>query len=532
MIKIMLKKQMTEIFRNYFYDPKKGTAKSKGATIGGIIAYLILVVGVFGVMFGVLAVSMCAPCVIAGQDWIYFMIFAVIGVLLGIFGSVFSTYAELYLAKDNDQLLSLPIPVSAIMTSRLASVYLMGLLYSAGATLPAVIVYAVNVPFHPMTLIGSILFIFLISVFVMVLSCLLGWVVAKISTKLKRKGVVTALLAIGAFVIYYMVYGRSMAMINSLIRNVEEIGDPTGMMKVFWLIGSLAEGNILSILICTGVCAALFLVLWIVMKRSFIDIVTTKTAEKKTEYHETAAKQKSALQALCAKERARFFGSPTYMLNCGLGIVLLPALGIFLLVNGGTFAEHMTNVFGVGADGSAVLYMALICLVSAMDVITTPSVSLEGKNIWILRSLPLSAWDVLNGKLQTHLLFGIIPAAVAAICAGIASGASPLIIILMLLSCYMNVYLLGLFGLRIGLKHVNLKWSNENIPIKQSISVFLSMLSGWILAVIIGVPYLLLHSVISANVYLVIVILAEALLSLMLRNWMKTKGTEIFESLL
>ena len=53
-----------------------------------------------------------------------------LAVLLGAFGSVFNTYSSLYLSKDNDLLLSMPIPVRSIMASRLLGVYLMGLMYS------------------------------------------------------------------------------------------------------------------------------------------------------------------------------------------------------------------------------------------------------------------------------------------------------------------------------------------------------------------------------------------------------------------
>ena len=34
-----------------------------------------------------------------------------LAIVLGAFGSVFNTYSSLYLAKDNDLLLSMPIPV-------------------------------------------------------------------------------------------------------------------------------------------------------------------------------------------------------------------------------------------------------------------------------------------------------------------------------------------------------------------------------------------------------------------------------------
>ena len=42
MLKTLLKKQMAEIFRNYFYDPKKNKMRSKGATIAYIALYALL----------------------------------------------------------------------------------------------------------------------------------------------------------------------------------------------------------------------------------------------------------------------------------------------------------------------------------------------------------------------------------------------------------------------------------------------------------------------------------------------------------
>ena len=42
MLKLLLKKQMMEIFRNYFYDPKKNRARSKAGIIGYLILFVII----------------------------------------------------------------------------------------------------------------------------------------------------------------------------------------------------------------------------------------------------------------------------------------------------------------------------------------------------------------------------------------------------------------------------------------------------------------------------------------------------------
>ena len=80
------------------------------------------------------------------MGWLYFAIMGLLAILLGAFGSVFNTYSGLYLAKDNDLLLSMPIPVRTIMAARLLGVYLMGLMYSGVVMLPAIIVYWVTAP--------------------------------------------------------------------------------------------------------------------------------------------------------------------------------------------------------------------------------------------------------------------------------------------------------------------------------------------------------------------------------------------------
>lgn len=125
MLKLLVKKQLTEIFRAYLYDAKKNRARSKAATVGYIIFFVLLMVGVIGGMFTVLSLAMCRSMAEAGMSWFYFAIMGLMAILLGAFGSVFTTYSSLYLPKDNDQMLSLPIPVNTLIAARLLGVYLM-----------------------------------------------------------------------------------------------------------------------------------------------------------------------------------------------------------------------------------------------------------------------------------------------------------------------------------------------------------------------------------------------------------------------
>lgn len=225
MVNVLLKKQLFEIFRSYFYDAKKNRPRSRASTILFFVLYAVLMIGFVGGMFVLLAWSICQPLVASGMGWLYFTLFAGLAILLGVFGSVFNTFSSLYQAKDNDLLLSMPIPIRAILASRLLGVYLMGLMFSGVVLLPAVIFYWCAADASPSAIAGGVMLVLAVSLFVLVLSCVLGWVVAKISAKLKRKNFLTVFIALVFFGLYYMVCFRASDLLNELLANLTAVGD-------------------------------------------------------------------------------------------------------------------------------------------------------------------------------------------------------------------------------------------------------------------------------------------------------------------
>ena len=59
MLKVLLQKQLAEIFRTYFYNAKTNKARSKGATIAYLAGFALLMVGLLGGIFAYLSVSLC-----------------------------------------------------------------------------------------------------------------------------------------------------------------------------------------------------------------------------------------------------------------------------------------------------------------------------------------------------------------------------------------------------------------------------------------------------------------------------------------
>ncbi len=532
MLKTLLRKQMMEIFRGYFYDAKKNRPRSKASTAIFIVLYGLLMAGVLGGIFTFASISMCKPLADAGMGWLYFTLMGLVSILLGAFGSIFNTYASLYKAKDNDLLLSLPIPTSHIMVSRLLSVYLMGLMYSGVVILPAIIVYWCTVSASVGAIVGSLLLLACISLFVLILSCSLGWVVAKISLKLKNKSFAVVLLSLAFIVLYYFFYFKAQTLIQELVMNAAIYGAKIrGIAYPLYLLGRMGEGDLTAILIVSAVVLALFALMWYVLSRSFLKIATATGKSERRVYREKNTEKRSLFAALFSKELARFTSSPNYLLNCGLATLLLPAMGVLLLVKGSSFLGVMTELLAGYPGSLPVLLCSTICLVASMNDCAAPSVSLEGRNLWIAHSLPISPWDVLKAKLSVQLLITSPTVLFASVCALIVVQSSILESAFILVLPQLFVLFSALFGLTLGIRFPNLTWTNEIAPIKQSLPVVIALLGGWVYGILMGLLYILVASSLGAALYLLLCSLVTLAASAAIYLWLKQKGSARFASL-
>ena len=526
MLKTLVKKQLMEIFRSYFYNAKTNKKRSTAGIIAYILLFAALMIGLIGGMFTGLSVSLCAPLTQAGMGWLYFALMSLLAIFLGAFGSVFNTYSGLYFAKDNDLLLSLPIPVRTLMASRLLTVYLMGLMYSAVVILPAVIVYWVTVSAAPMALLGGVLLTALISIFVLTLSCALGWVVAKVSRKLKHKSFITVIVSLAGLAIYYFFVFKAQTAIEQLVANAAVYGEKIkGAAHPLYVFGLTGTGDVTAMLLSAAVILALFALTWTLLSRSFLQITTASGASGKAVYREKAVKRRSADAALFKKELARFTASPNYMLNCGLGILLLPVAGVALVIKGGELLPLLQMAFGNRGGCVEVLLCTGVCTIAAMNDMATPSVSLEGKNLWLAQSLPVTPWQVLRAKLKVQLALTAIPALVPLACMVLVLPLTPALP-LIFVTALSYIAFSACLGLTLGVMRANLTWTNELAPIKQSLAVTIAMFGGWAYALALAGLYLLLGWRIGAAVYLALVSAATIAAALALLKWLKTKGAQ------
>ncbi len=533
MLKLLLKKQLLEIFQVYFYDAKKNRARSKASTVMYFTLFFLLVFGILGGIFTFLSVKLCAPLTTVGMDWLYFALMGLIAVLLGAFGSVFNTYAGLYLPKDNDLLLSMPIPVSTLVAARLSGVYLMGLLYSAVVILPAILVYWTTAGVTLPAVLGGFLITLFISAFVLTISCVLGWIVAKISKKLKHKSLITVLISLMVIGAYYFVYFKAQSMIQDLLANAAIYGAQIkGTAYPVYLFGSVGIGDVKASVIVFAAVAVLFGLMWLLLSRSFLQIATSTGKSVRREYREMHSRQRGIDAALLRREFSRFIANPSYMLNCGLGTFLMPLCAIALLWKGGELFAVLDALFAQTAGAVPLLLCVVLCGLASMNFMTAPSVSLEGKSLWLLQSLPVEPWRIFRAKIRMQLLLTGLPLLVCIVCAVAVYPLEPVQLLILLLFAGSYVLLLALVGLFLGVKMPILTWTNEIVPIKQGAPIIITLVGGFGYMVLLFVGFMLLPGwMLGFCGYMSCFVGANLFLSVWICLWLRKKGVARFSVL-
>lgn len=134
----------------------------------------------------------------------------------------------------------------------------------------------------------------------------------------------------------------------------------------------------------------------------------------------------------------------------------------------------------------------IVCFCTSMVMISAPSVSLEGKCLWIPKSIPVKADTILRSKISSHIVISLPFIIISGIICSIAFGGGIAEIATYFLLPMSSIVFGAVFGVVINMKFPKFDWINETVAIKQSASVMITMCGsfGFILAPLILVLYL------------------------------------------
>jgi len=401
--------------------------------------------------------------------------------------------------KAFEKQIALPVEVRAIIVSRFLSMYLTNMLLTVLVMIPGMIVYGLTekpgVTFYLYGLTGSLFLPFL----PLTAASVAGALIAGIGSRWKRKNLAMILLTmllvcgilVGSFGMSRMdesVMEETLWQLTSgLKEGIESIYPPA-----LWLSEAMTEGKLSLLMLFAAVPLGIFAVFLEILSH-FYGKICRLLSEGRTGTREgcsvKALKAKSLLRSMTERELRRYFSSVVYVTNTMVGELMMVLLAIGTGVMGKEAADGLLGAEGVAERALPVL----LGMLPAMMPMTACSISMEGKQWWMMQTFPVPERVLMRSKVLADLLV-VLPFYLA----------SELVLILTLkpdvgstvsLFAVPAVYII--FGARAGLS-INRRfpvfdWENETRVVKQSTSVLLAVVAGMIsgavpMAVLLGAP--------------------------------------------
>lgn len=530
MLKPLLKLRLAAIGAWFSGAARKKSKPKKNPAVRIVLMSLLLlyVLACFLFLFYMWFDTLAAAWAGSELAWLYYALFALAAFALMFFFSIFTAKEQLFEAKDNDLLLSLPLKPGSILLSRLAELALINLLIELTVALPVTLAWLKYGTLSAGGWLALVLVVLLLPLFSLAFSALFGWLLSLLSRRVRKKSLFSTVFSLLFLAVYFYFYSQINVLIQELAQNGGYLATKLSAARpLLWLGRAIAEGNWLYLLLSAFILLLPFVLACALLSRTFIRTVTANRGAARVEYRARAMKEASPDAALVRRELNGFLSSSSYMVNAGLGLVMLVAGAVALPFAGNRLAQLAAELPGDGTLLFCLLLAALAALIS-MVTISSASVSMEGGSLWIAQSLPVSAAQALRAKLKLHLLLTLPPVLLA--CLSLAWVSKPegpaLLACFLLPTAYACV--LAQLGLIMNLRHPNLDWTSESQAVKNGVAVIFTMLLSWGLLLTTGGLVLLLSIFLPTGWALVIVAVLLLGLCRLLYGWLMKRGAAIY----
>lgn len=418
-------------------------------------------------------------------------LFIIASLMIFIF-SVFKSATVVFSVRDYEREIVLPVKPSDIVISRFLTLYIFNVLLSAMVLIPGSIIYAAaalpSVGFYLMTA-AALLVTPLIP---MTLATTLGALVLAVSSRLRHRNVIAIVFSM-ALTIAFLVFVYTVSFSGGHISSDEMIGISSALISqasaiysVSILYGSaVTGGNAGFYAIFAGLSAGLFAAFVAVVSKWYVSLCSSMgsapAGKKYVMQNQTATSQ---LKALYKRELKRYFSSNIYVMNTGISYIIMLLFSIAVFVAG---EQRVGGFFGMdGVVAAAVPF--IMSLIIAISSTTSSSISMEGKNWWIVLSLPVSAKRLFDSKLMVNLTVGLPFYAVSVVLIALTLSMSFASLALLILVPLVYLIFMSVLGLAVNLRLPMMEWDSEVTVVKQSGAVMITMLIGMAAA---GIPLIL-----------------------------------------
>ena len=407
-----------------------------------------------------------------------------------IFMTSMSQARGIYIGDDYDMLSALPLRKRTIVASKIITLYLTELIFSLLVMIPngiVMIAYAKSVSGLLIALLLSVT----LPIVPIAIAIFISLLITLATSRFKYANYI--------FVVLYTLAIVGFSALSMILNNMKEVDAASGFTSIGnvikWVNPSyifvelaITQSNLFFIAyIGSNVIVAILSILFLAVFFDKLHEIVSSVSMKKN-YVRKDLKIKSPEKTLFTLEFKRLVNSKLYFMNSIMGSIMsIMGTSVFLI----TFTQSMAkakDAASLAAMQAVVIPMFILfaSMIIGLANPTTGSINIEGKNFWIIKTLPISYKTYLRNKLRFSFILTIPACLIASTVAVIVKHDNWIEIVASYLLPIIYVILNSLIGMITAINHPKLKWSNETEAVKNSASVVISLIINFGITIILG----------------------------------------------
>ena len=389
--------------------------------------------------------------------------------------TLFRAGPTMFNLQSYEKTICMPIRVESIVISRFLNLYLYNMFFNVAAVGSVIAVCLVNSNLSVYFYITMLLGLFILPLIPITIAVFLGSIGYYLASKVKKKNVLSIIWQVGLIiaVVYLTSSTTEVSAEDMAAQLTAQMSSAESYFPFLKWFSDGVNGNILLFLLFVLISVIVSAGIFAVISKFYKKICVGLTANSaKRNYKMTEQQSKSVFMTLYQREIKRYFSSAIYVTNTILSFVFALAFGIAI-----PFLGIETICAEIGLSYGVVSRICPIVIGAMCNIMptTTAAISIEGKNFWLLKSLPITMKQIATAKIMVNLTFAFPATVIASTCISIAFKANVIDAILNLLIPLSIVIFGSIMGLFINIMNPMMDWESEVVPVKQSKASLLTM---------------------------------------------------------
>ena len=508
---LLLKIQLLGLFginKTLHADPAK--AKRTLALAALVVAAVVLFASAYsaGVAQGLVQIGLAEAVPLVA---------VLVGAIAGAVAAFLKTNGVLFGFKDYDLVMSLPVPTSSVVLSRIASLYAMSLLFGVLVMVPAFAVYASAAGVSAVGVACMALSIVLAPLLPLAAAVVLAVLIAAVSSRFKHANVAVIVLTLAATLAAvfgsFALSGQSddLAALSALGAQL------TGQLAAIfppaaWATAGIVQGDLVQFAAFAAVNIAAAAAVFALVARLFVPVNSLLMSSRPRGTFSfdgdkgAGAKSSTPFRALMVKELRLLAATPIYFMNACIGYVLVLVAAVAVAVGSATGMLSLDLLPPAYAPFVGALLPWALAFFCAISSTTAASVSLEGSARWLMLTAPVSPATVLGAKVAVNLAIAVQCLAVSAVLMAVSLPLDALSVAALFAVPLAASMLAACLGLALDARSPKYDWTSVYEPVKRGVPVFAVIMIGMVFCVLgMGVTTLL-----GVGASLVLALLAAA----------------------